>query len=227
MASFVLASDRELRTVFGKGGDSGDSSSSSSDSGNSGDIFSQIGNWWDSILTPAPPAPPAEPTPWWQVGAPTTGPYQNFMTSPAITPADYGQTYWEAMSAYVGEPYVWGGNDVAKDGGLDCSGSVLAGLRDIGYSQLPDLTADEFARKFTYTTTEDPRVGDTRVLTDSNGKIVHIQVLGENERINATGDSSNTRNSPGVIELLSGEIPNSGEIRRINWEALEAYRRNS
>ena len=60
MKSFVLASDFELRTVFGRGGGSEDSSSSSSDSGSSGDVFSQIGNWWDNMWAPAPPAPATE-----------------------------------------------------------------------------------------------------------------------------------------------------------------------
>ena len=42
-------------------------------------------------------------------------------------------------------------------------------------------------------------------------------VAEDGSRVNVTGTDANTRDNPGIIELLSGPLPQNGEIRRLQF----------
>ena len=172
MASFVLASDFELRTVFGKGGDSGDSSSSSSDSGSSGDVFSQIGNWWDNLWAPAVPL--VEPVAWnppelsapstlpnvvinpitiEPVGAQIVGAYQAYMPpqDPLVIQTELTRAATLAAGpATYGSNNPWGSPNALNKSSYDCSGAMSAvtqkdyhSVSEILYSSNPEALGYE------------------------------------------------------------------------------------
>ncbi len=121
------------------------------------------------------------------------------------------------MKSLVGTDYVYGGNS-PEDGGMDCSGSIIYELKQMG-NDIPDMQA-----KNIYVMTDpvvgQPLKGDLRFLKDEDGKIVHVQTIIDSDgtRVNATGDKTNTRDNPGKILLLDGPLPSSGEVRRLNFK---------
>ena len=116
--------------------------------------------------------------------------------------------------------YIWAGNDPVTDGGVDCSGGILHGLDELG-NDLEDMTADEIHDNLTSPVEGDPQPGDLRFLDSNNdGVYEHVQTISstDGDRINASGDPTNTADNPGVIEELPGPLPASGEIRRLDWD---------
>ena len=90
---------------------------------------------------------------------------------------------------YIGTPYKLGGN-VTQDGGLDCSGLVLEGLRSIGKWGLSDDTAQGIFNKFNKQTNlrVKPQSGDLLFFGESGSKITHVAVcLNEFQMIEAGG----------------------------------------
>ena len=120
------------------------------------------------------------------------------------------------MEDLVGTPYVWGGN-TPEDGGMDCSGSIIYGLNQMG-NDILDQSASDLYKNYTMPVEGAPQRGDLRFLRE-DGKIVHVQTItNENgARVNAHGGPQNTVNNPGKIELLTNELPQSGEIRRLRF----------
>lgn len=122
----------------------------------------------------------------------------------------------ERMLSLVGTNYVWGGNSPA-DGGMDCSGSILYSINQMG-NNLVDQTASEI---YSLTTPIDGTMqpGDVRFLFDNQGNVVHVQTIVDSDgsRVNASGGPNNTKDKPGKIEFLPGPVPESGEIRRFNF----------
>lgn len=118
------------------------------------------------------------------------------------------------MLSLVGSDYVWGGNS-PEDGGMDCSGSLIYGINQMG-NTIADQTASQL---YTLTSAVSGEIqpGDLRFLSDSNGNINHVQTIvdADGSRVNATGGPENTIDNPGNIELLPGPLPVSGEIRRL------------
>lgn len=53
-----------------------------------------------------------------------------------------GPALVEAARAYLGVPYVWGGESLAE-GGLDCSGLVQLALSDLGVTGVPRVARDQ------------------------------------------------------------------------------------
>ncbi len=127
-----------------------------------------------------------------------------------------GEQLASNMEALVGSNYVWGGNS-PEDGGMDCSGSLIYGINQMG-NNVSDQTAAQLYN-LTSSVSGEIQPGDLRFLSDSNGNINHVQtIVGEDgSRVNATGGPENTIDNPGTIELLPGPLPNSGEIRRLNF----------
>lgn len=72
----------------------------------------------------------------------------------------------------VGIPYVWGGNDPVKDGGLDCSGAVLRWL-SFGGVLISDTTADGLRKMFPVSIK--PRMGDLAFY--GTVKAVHVVMV--------------------------------------------------
>lgn len=137
-----------------------------------------------------------------------------------MNPNSANERFYRTQEEQVGTSYVWGGKDPVTDGGLDCSGLVRYGLNQMGYD-LDIMNADTFTKTYTTKVTGSPIPGDVRVLDSNNdGVYEHIQVLGISERINASGDQTNTINNPGEIQRLTSELPKTGEIRRINYAQL-------
>jgi hypothetical protein len=140
--------------------------------------------------------------------------------------AERNYRFLSTQLALVGEPYVYGGNDLDVDGGLDCSGAVLCGLREMGYD-LPDFVADQILIQLTVQVEGAPSPGDLRFLfyADPSGTVDdiadHVQTMSFEGRVNPAGDESNTADNPGRIEFIEGTPPNSGEYRRIDWDGLE------
>lgn len=62
----------------------------------------------------------------------------NALSSSGVT----GQDLVDAARAYIGVPYVWGGESLAE-GGLDCSGLVQRSLADLGVTGIPRVARDQ------------------------------------------------------------------------------------
>ena len=121
------------------------------------------------------------------------------------------------MENLVGENYVWGGNS-PEEGGMDCSGSIVYGLNQMGNNIL-NQTASDFYNNYTIAVEGEVQPGDLRFLRDLNNTIIHVQTIvnTNGDRINASGGPENTIENSGIIELLEGPLPASGEIRRLRF----------
>ncbi|MBI3549083.1 MAG: C40 family peptidase [Elusimicrobia bacterium] len=53
------------------------------------------------------------------------------------------QAFVDAVKRYEGTPYRYGGTSPGRDGGVDCSGLVVAGLTDTGFNRIPRTAADQ------------------------------------------------------------------------------------
>ena len=121
------------------------------------------------------------------------------------------------MEDLVGTPYVWGGN-TPENGGMDCSGSIIYGLNQMG-NDIPDQSASDLYYNYTEPVTGNVQRGDLRFLRDSDGNITHVQTITNvnGTRVNASGGPENSIENPGIIELLDPPLPTSGEIRRLHF----------
>jgi cell wall-associated NlpC family hydrolase len=95
----------------------------------------------------------------------------------------------EIAKSYQGTWYRWGGDDPA---GFDCSGLAIECLKSVG--KLPrggDWTASGLSRLFPVT--QNPLEGDLVFWQNRIGKIIHIEVMINNElAIGASGGGSKT-----------------------------------
>ena len=137
-----------------------------------------------------------------------------------ITLIGNNELFLQTQQNLEGGNYVWGGRNPATHGGVDCSGAILFGLETLGNNNLPRYTAQCIFDNLTDPVVGGLQPGDLRFLFDANGNVIHVQTIAgvDGSRINATGGPENTRDNPGIIELLPGPIPASGEIRRLRWE---------
>jgi peptidoglycan DL-endopeptidase LytE len=93
--------------------------------------------------------------------------------------------------AYLGTPYVWGGDDPS---GFDCSGFVLECLKSCGLvGEHEDHTADSLMRKFSDREIQAPVEGAILFSLDPNGKATHVVIcLDDQFQIGASGGTSKT-----------------------------------
>lgn len=93
--------------------------------------------------------------------------------------------------AFLGKPYVWGGNDPIQ--GFDCSGLVIECLKSVGrLPRVGDWSANDLYVRFKATEVEEPYKG-CLVLWESTAKIVHVEIcVDENCSIGASGGGSKT-----------------------------------
>lgn len=90
---------------------------------------------------------------------------------------------------FIGTPYKLGGN-VTQDGGIDCSGLVLEGLRSVGKWGKNDDTAQGIYGTFNKQTNlkDKPQPGMLLFFGESSKKISHVAVcLNEFQMIEAGG----------------------------------------
>lgn len=80
--------------------------------------------------------------------------------APASGPT--GASLVEAARAYVGTPYVWGGESLAE-GGLDCSGLVLRALADLGVTDVPRTARQQMGMGTAVASMDEARPGDLLV----------------------------------------------------------------
>ncbi|TQL01633.1 C40 family peptidase [Cellulomonas sp. SLBN-39] len=123
-------------------------------------------------------------------GAATTVPTTSAPTTAAPTTAAApvtaaggatGDALVAAASAYLGQPYVWGGESLAE-GGFDCSGLVQRSLADIGVTGVPRTAREQMTTGTEVPSLDDARPGDLVVL--GGGSHIGIYV-GEGKMIDA------------------------------------------
>lgn len=62
---------------------------------------------------------------------------------PEMATTGQRQAFVEALKQFLGTPYKWGGTSPGRDGGVDCSGLIVAALTRIGMNQIPRTAADQ------------------------------------------------------------------------------------
>ena len=129
------------------------------------------------------------------------------------------EQFVQNMRNLIGTPYVWGGDDPTINGGVDCSGSILYALNQMGNGLLDQRAWQIYSNLTLPVDDGDIQAGYLRFLRNANGEINHVQVIvaEDGSRVNASGTDANTRDNPGIIELLSGPLPQNGEIRRLQF----------
>ena len=134
----------------------------------------------------------------------------------------YSKKYAQTQKDLVDGKYVWGGNDPSVDGGVDCSGAILYGLKKMGYD-IPDTNAEGIIKDLTKPVSNGEYTeGDIRALHDSDdNSVIHVQTLLDDGRVNPHGDSNNDIDNPGEIEKLTGAPPASGTKHVLDWEKIE------
>jgi cell wall-associated NlpC family hydrolase len=83
----------------------------------------------------------------------------------------------EYLQRFIGQKYIWGGND-AHDGGYDCSGLVLEGLRAIGLWGNSDNSSKGIFVHFRGKAqlASHPTTGDLLFFGKSQQEITHVAV---------------------------------------------------
>ena len=51
--------------------------------------------------------------------------------------------FLQSLLSFRGTPYKWGGTSPGRDGGVDCSGLIVASLTKIGFGRIPRTAADQ------------------------------------------------------------------------------------
>lgn len=88
-----------------------------------------------------------------------------------------------AASAYIGVPYLWGGNDPAH--GLDCSGLIQRAFADLGI-EVPRVSADQARAGVAVDTMAEARPGDLVYWAGEGGRPNHIGIyLGDGKMLHA------------------------------------------
>lgn len=125
-----------------------------------------------------------------------------------------GNKLVDGAMAYLGTPYVYGGESM-QEGGMDCSGFVYNALKDAGYKVGRD-TAQGYRSYGKFVSKSNMQPGDL-IFFGSNGNASHIGIyIGNGQMIHSSGSSKNTRNNPGK----------GVEIKAVNYRSdfIEARR---
>ncbi len=106
---------------------------------------------------------------------------------------------WAACQSYAGTPYVFGGKDIARDGGLDCSGFVCQVFADIGINLGdPDYTSAQKIWDNAVDTGDDVRPGDIITFTQTYAPADPVTHIGIIRKSQPSGIMWDTHVPPGV-----------------------------
>ena len=125
--------------------------------------------------------------------------------------------------AYIGKPYVWGGESM-NEGGFDCSGFVYNALRDSGYN-VPRDTAQGYYKRYCLNRCDD-KEGVLLFFGKSITNITHVAIsLGDGTMLESIGGKKNNKNNPGkgvtiskitrrkdLVAICSVDIPNISPV---------------
>jgi cell wall-associated NlpC family hydrolase len=124
-------------------------------------------------------------------------------SGPSVPAAATGPALVEAARAYLGVPYVWGGESLAE-GGLDCSGLVQRSLADLGVTGVPRVARDQASLGTAVPSLADALPGDLLVFDGGS----HIGIYaGEGQMIDAP--------RPGKVVQLRDVYETPTTIRRV------------
>lgn len=102
----------------------------------------------------------------------------------------------QCAKAYLGKPYVWGGESDAE-GGFDCSGFVYRALNDSGVKVGRD-TAQGYYNRYKGNKTDKSNAGAILFFGTSASNITHVAIsLGGSKMIESKGGPKNTKRNPG------------------------------
>ena len=88
----------------------------------------------------APAAAPGAPI---GPAGPEVGPGTPSPVSSQQPPKGLLDAFIQSLLSFQGTPYKWGGTSPGRDGGVDCSGLVVASLTKIGFGRIPRTAADQ------------------------------------------------------------------------------------
>lgn len=94
-----------------------------------------------------------------------------YVTEEPPMPHDLAERWIAAMQALTGTPYVFGGKDLARDGGLDCSGLLTSTAQQVGLDLgKPDYTSADSLKLYCDRVDEaDARRGDVLLFHSTYG----------------------------------------------------------
>jgi len=105
----------------------------------------QISRLWYGPGPGGAPAPAFNPA---LIGAPapTVASASAGAPAPAVTrdpSRGLLDAFIQSLLSFQGTPYKWGGTSPGRDGGVDCSGLIVASLTKIGFGRIPRTAADQ------------------------------------------------------------------------------------
>lgn len=131
-------------------------------------------------------------------------------------PHDRGKAFVQSAAKYKGTPYVWGGKNKQRDGGLDCSGLVYSAFKDVGIDY-GVLNAQGYRRYGKHVDGLARALMGDLLFFGSPSNATHVGFnLDQQFMLHSSGGSSNTRYNPGlgVSTKLINSRSDLVEIRR-------------